>query len=189
MTITKLKVGILFIFSISALLVIGCGNNTQSSSNSTNLNPDDIVTVPGLGPQYRANVHEAGTEEHWVPIESVHELLTNSSSPVEVIYRNSINTEAGKTVNNIFEVHLINNDIENLSSSRLEVNILVIDSPNGITTIETTNWHGSDPARRSKVVVEIEINEQVSPGEYTIVFQVEINNEDYGQLPCIINVL
>jgi hypothetical protein len=174
---------------IAVFTLFGCAGNIQSSSSTTELNADDIFPAPGLGPQYRANVHLEGVDNPWPEIKSVTVTLEDPVHPAEVTYRNYIETEAGKTVNNIIRVYLQNVAIEDLNSHQMDVNVQAIDLPIGINMMKIGDWHGADPARQSKVIIAIEIDEQVQPGEYSIGLQVEIDGKNYGQVPCVISVI
>jgi hypothetical protein len=141
--------------------------------------PDDIVTVPG-GPAYRANVHAAGKKNPWPDIESKTVVLTNNSCTARINYRDYIETKAGETRNNIFTVELPDN------KEVTDVIVTVADVPDGmiISQGEKAGVHV-----RMKRVMVIEISEQVIPGEYDFEVEVNINGEDYGKVPCIIEVL
>jgi len=174
---------------LTTATLAGCGDNSQPAPTSPEVNADDIVTAPGLGPQYRANMHEAGVTNPWEQIESVSVILEDPDKPAEVSYRDYIETEAGKAANNIFRVYLPDVDIGDLNASSIDVNIQAAALPDGISAVTTMEWHGADPARQSKTVVRIEVGDEVLPGEYSLAFRVEIDGKYYGQVPCTIKVV
>jgi len=61
--------------------------------------PDDIMPAPGLGPAYRANIHQQGVENPWPPIEVSEAFLGSGSNEAHIYYRNRIETAAGETRN------------------------------------------------------------------------------------------
>jgi hypothetical protein len=174
---------------IAVFTLVGCGGNTQSLSSTEELNADDIFPAPGLGPQYRANVHLEGVDNPWPEIKSVTVTLEDPVHPAEITYRDNIETEAGKTVNNIIGVFLTNVDMTGSDIHYIDVNIHTVNLPVGMSANTTGDWHGADPARQCKAIIAIEIDEQVQPGEYPIKFQIEIDGKNYGQVPCVIKVL
>jgi hypothetical protein len=137
--------------------------------------PDDIVPTPG-GLAYRANVHQEGVENPWPPIQTEETAL---DTDVHIIYRAYIETGASESRNNIFLVRIPDQDIQS-------INLKAIDIPNGIGVKDGIKWQG--PRTIAQVLV-IEISKDVQPGEYTFKIFVEIDNKDYGIVPCTIKVL
>jgi hypothetical protein len=140
---------------------------------------DDIMTVPGGSPAYRANVQQQGVENPWTPIEVSEVTLSNASEEAYIYYRTIIETAAGKNRNNVIKVIIPNKGVDSLS-------LYAIGVPAGITLINGMQWGG--PGARASVVV-IEIARDVAPGQYTFEIGIEIKGEDYGTVPCTIKVI
>ena len=140
--------------------------------------PDDIVTTPD-GPAYRANVHEVGKENPWPSIESKTIVLGEGVDAARITYRNYIETKAGEVRNNIFSVEIPQRDISDVA---LEVSNI----PSVISIPEGEKWYGP---RRIKIILVIEIFQQVKQGEYNFEVSVKIDGKAYGTVPCIIRVL
>jgi hypothetical protein len=178
------------ILILSLLVISGCyiDRNGGSISSPDGQAADDIVTSPGLGPQYRANVHQEGVENPWLPIQTTEVVLGDSTDAVRVSYRDYVETKARQSRNNIFCIYLPNVDV-NMNLEAMSVSLKAVNLAAGITVTQGEEWHGADPARQSKVVLEIEISQQVEPGEYKIEVSVGIDGKDYGQVPCTIRVM
>jgi hypothetical protein len=168
---------------VMALALSGC--HTPPAGEAA----DDIVPAPGLGPTYRANVHQEGQPSFWEPIESTELVLGDSSDAAHISYRQYIETKAGQNRNNIFWVYLPNVEPANGNLKPVSVSLNTINLPAGMTITQTGEWHGADPARQSKISLRIEISPQVKPGEYAFDIAVEINGKDYGKVPCAIRVI
>ncbi len=152
--------------------------------------PDDIVSAPGMGPQYRANFQVQGVANLWPLIESTTVTLGTSPNTAQITYRDYIESEAGQTRNNMFRTYLPGVDPSDASLEAINVILKGVNLPSGITvTQDDWQWHGPDPARQSKTAVKIEISPQVKPGEYVLSIDVVINGKDYGTVPCTIEVL
>ncbi len=149
---------------------------------------DDIVPVPGGGPMYRANVHEEGVKNPWPPIEDTEVALGEPPDGAQIWYRDYIETGAGQTRNNLFTIYLP--DAISSDTTYIKTVLQAVNLPSGITvTQDDWEWHGSDPARRSKTALVNEISPQLDAGEYTFAINVNIDGRDYGTLPCIISVV
>jgi hypothetical protein len=142
--------------------------------------PDDIVFTPG-GTAYRANVHQVGEENPWPPVEITMVVLVNGSSEISVWYRDYIETAAGEVRNNILEVWRSEQPL--LDSS---LNLYSIDVPAGI---ELTDVGGSAFPGVIATVLVIEVSPDVEPGQYAFEIGLEIDGDDYGTVPCTIEVL
>jgi hypothetical protein len=137
--------------------------------------PDDIVHTPG-GDAYRANVHQVGVPDKWPSIQSV--LETRDSLIFQ--YRKNIETKAGETRKNIVAVYggeaLIDGEFKLFSSVM----------PEGI---KLTDVHGGGRPGMLLTVLAIEISPDITPGQYAFIIGIEVNGEDYGTFPCMINVV
>lgn len=140
---------------------------------------DDIVPAPGMGPAYRANVHQQGMGNPWPPIEITDVFLGSGSSEAHIYYREYIETKAGETRNNVIKVIMPSKEVRSLS-------LYAIDIPAGITLTDGMRWSG--PRAMASVLV-IEISPDVAPGEYPLEIGLEINGKDYGVIPCTIKVV
>ena len=139
---------------------------------------DDIVPAPGAGPIYRANFN-LGEDNPWPQIEVTDVFLDSGSNETRVIYRDYIETKTGETRKNIIKVIIPNKNAHSL-------NLYANDIPTGITLNVGMQWSG--PGTKGSVLV-IEIAEDVATTEYTIEIGLEINDEDYGTIPCTIKVI
>jgi len=143
--------------------------------------PDDIVPAPGMGPAYRANVHQQGVENPWPPVNTTRVTITSSFEvdTVYIRYRDYIETEAGESRNNAIFISMGNRAVGNL-------NLYTVNLPASIEVTEGMRWHGPGPV--SSVLV-IEISPDVQPGQYNFGIGIEIDGKDYGTIPCKIKVL
>ncbi len=142
--------------------------------------PDDILPAPGLGPAYRANVHQQGTDNPWPSI-VVSEAVFYGMDGVDetrVSYRKQIDTAAGETRNNIIKAVIPGEDVEFLR-------LYVDNVPQGIVLTDGMQWSG--PFARASVLV-IEVAQDVIPGEYPLEIGLLINGKDYGTITCTVKV-
>ncbi len=181
------KLAVVLGLMVIAGALVSCSGNVNSLPSSQVQEADDIITAPGLGPEYRANVQGAGTQSSWPRIEGVKVILGDSLNPAEVTYRNRIETSPGQTRNNIFWVYLPN-VVNDLSARRIEVDVRGVDLPSGITVSEIGQWHGADPARQSKIVIQIAIDQQVPRGDYAFQFLIIIDGQEQGRVPITLTV-
>jgi hypothetical protein len=142
--------------------------------------PDDVMLEPG-GVAYRANVHHEGEENPWPSIESTVVVLSSGSSEIYVRYRDYIETAAGEIRNNIVYV---NEPGQPLLDSILS--LYSVDAPAGIelTIVARGGLIGTAAA-----ALAIEVSLDVEPGQYNFEIGLEIDGEDYGTIPCTIEVL
>jgi hypothetical protein len=181
------------IFLIALLLFVSCRLPTfptlttpttpipyGSLPSSTSIEAsDDIVFTPG-GVAYRANVFD-GSPHSWPSIQSENATLGSGSDTLTVTYRPPIETKVGENRNNIIDVyktdtHLVDNKLELYS----------VGVPDGIVLI---NGGGGGLMGELRVVLAIEVNADVAPGQYTFKIGIEIDGKDYGTIPCTINVI
>ncbi|MFA4837504.1 MAG: hypothetical protein WC749_15730 [Dehalococcoidia bacterium] len=180
------RLTVIYIVVVAVILLIVSGCETDEGRQA----PDDVIPAPGMGLQYRANIHQVGIENPWPDIQSTEVFIGDSSDTARITYRSYIETEAGQTRNNIFQIYLPDVDLGDLNLRVIDVTLTAIDLPAGITATQSeTQWHGADPARRSKAFLEIDISKQVNPGEYTFDIDVEIDGKDYGKVPCKVKVI
>jgi hypothetical protein len=158
--------------NIEALIPIPEGSLSEPTGPEA---PDDIVHTPG-GDAYRANVHQVGVPDKWPSIQSV--LETRDSLIFQ--YRKNIETKAGETRKNIIAVYggeaLINGELALFSS------VL----PEGL---KLTDVGGGGRPGMLLTVLAIEISADITPGNYAFSIGIEVNGDDYGTFPCMINVI
>ena len=142
--------------------------------------PDDIMFTPG-GVAYRANVHETGQENPWPPIETTEVVLGSGSSEINVGYRDYIETVAGQIRNNILNVTRPGQLLIDCNLS-----LYSIDAPAGIELAGVEV--GGLPGTIATILV-IEVSPDVEPGQYAFEIGLEIDGEDYGTIPCTVEVL
>jgi hypothetical protein len=142
--------------------------------------PDDIMPAPGMGPAYRANIHQQGVENPWPPIDITKVTLGSSfeTDTVYVRYRDHIETEAGESRNNIVFISMGNRAVSSL-------NLYTVNLPTGIEVTEGMRWHGPGPV---SVVLVMEIAPDVQPRQYSFGIGIEVDGKDYGTVPCTIEV-
>jgi len=139
--------------------------------------PDDIVITPA-GMQYRANVHEAGVTNLWPAVQTT---AVNLSENISVEYRSYIETQAGETRHSIIFVRATPIPPNQFPEVGLTTN-------NMTAGIEINQSSGGGFPGNTEQVLTINILSDVEPGEYTFDIGLVIDGEDYGQLPCTINV-
>jgi hypothetical protein len=173
--------GVVILLFIVTVLT-GCDGDTGQSISAGDLPssveteaPDDIVFTPG-GYAYRANVHQEGVPDKWPSIETVQVMLDD----INIDYRKSIETEAGETRNNILFIWRENH----FQDSELEVYSEDIPDKFIITQIQG----GGRPGILLRTLA-IEIQPDVTPGQYTFKIGIEIDGKDYGTIPCTVNVV
>ena len=88
-------------------------------------------------------------------------------------------TKAGETRNNIIKAVIPNKDVDSLS-------LYIIDVPAGISLTDGMRWSG--PSARASVLM-VETSQDIAPGQYTFEIGLEINDKDYGTIPCVVKVL
>lgn len=143
--------------------------------------PDDIMPAPGMGPAYRANIHQAGVENPWPPINTVKVVISSSfeADTVYIRYRDYIETKAGESRNNVIFISMGNRAVGSL-------NLYATNIPTGMEVTEGMRWHGPGPVAP---VLVIEVSPDIEPGQYTFEIGVEIDGKDYSTIPCTIKVL
>ena len=177
--------------SISMLIVIlmasACVTATTTPIPTTSVSTvsgeeaaDDIIFTPG-GPVYRANLHQQGVTNPWLPIESSEVVLSDNINIINLRYREYIETRAGESRNNILAFRIPGGDI----SHSLDLYTGYI--PSGIDVKES--MRGGRPFGIITPVLIIEIAHDVKPGEYTFEIGLEIGSRDYGTVPCTIKVI
>lgn len=142
---------------------------------------DDIVPAPGMGPAYRANVHQAGVENPWPPIETTKVTIASSfeADTVYVRYRDYIETGVGESRNNAIFISMGNRAVGN-------PNLYTVNLPAGIEVTEGTRWHGPGPV---SALLVMDISPDVRPRQYDFGIGIEIDGKSYGIIPCTIEVL
>ncbi len=141
--------------------------------------PDDIMPAPGMGPAYRANLHQAGVKNPWPPIEISEAYLGRGATEAHIYYRSHIETTAGQARNNVIKAIIPNRDVGRLS-------LYADNIPDGFTLTDGMQWGG--PNQRASVLV-IEIAPDVALGEYPLEIGLEINGKDYGTMGCTVDVI
>jgi hypothetical protein len=143
--------------------------------------PDDIVPAPGLGPAYRANIHQQDVENPWPPVNTTKVTITSAfeADTVYIQYRDYIETKAGESRNNAISISVGNRAVGSL-------NLYTVNLPAGIEVTEGMRWHGPGPV--SPVLV-IEISPDFKEGEHTFGIGIEIDGKDYGTISCTIEVV
>ncbi len=162
--------------------------NPTETSAPEKLSPDDVLPAPAMGPAYRANIEQWGVDNPWPPIEVADLVLGESTSELQVTYRDHIETKASETRHNILGFHLPNVDWDDRSSqvSELNLDIDIVGLSSGITVTQDMIWYG--PPGLFKVVLEIDISAYVKKGEYDFGILIEIDGKDYSSIPCTIKV-
>jgi hypothetical protein len=194
---------------------------TQSATDNTSL--ETIYEIPeGIEPQrpatyddivdcvpfytYRANcpyvIHRAGVPDRIPGPDFIREAkvtLSGCQFAPDVTYRDNIETKAGETRYNIFNVWLRDSKLRIESANiysktgkpgaKYEIKLLGT-CPDIQVKIIGESDPPTGPAVGDKgIYLMIEIPPQVKPGEYTLHFVVEANGQNCGELPCVIHVI
>lgn len=138
--------------------------------------PDDIVHTPG-GDAYRANVHQMGVPDKWPSIQSVYV----TPGDINIHYRSSIETKAGEIRNNIISVY--NNEGQFIDN---DLSLYSVAVPDGISL---TDIGGGGRPGMLLTVLAIEISLGVTSGQYSFQIGIQIDGEDYGTIPCTVQVI
>lgn len=144
---------------------------------------DDIVPTPGF-PAYRANVHEVGKENPWPHVETVEVELRGSFGKAWLRYRAHIETKSGETRNNVFLMWREGGF--DWRAYKTPIEPYTVSIPPGIEISQSLS--GSPPGTLATVLV-IEIAPEVAPGQYVLEIGLSIQNQNYGIVPCIIEVV
>jgi hypothetical protein len=168
--------------ALVTMAVVSCSEPAAASGVEL---ADDIVTTPG-GPAYRANVHEQGVADRWPSIQTTEITLGAGPDAARIRYRNSIETKAGQTRNNILVINLPVDNTSQPGMSTTSTDVNLEDPPAGFTLARGQDWHG--PGGTGEAVGMIAISSEVKAGQYDIRLAVKINDKDYGGLPCSMKV-
>jgi hypothetical protein len=144
--------------------------------------PDDVLVLPG-GLAYNADVGKDGwpvSATSFFGQETVE--FRPPSNVVTITYRQDIETRVGQSVKIIFYVFTL------IVHYPTEVRIEPLGLPDGITSQIMERWRDSHPGR-SDDALEIRVSRRVATGEYTFEFNVTVNGEYCGRLPCMIKVV
>jgi hypothetical protein len=158
----------------------------EPSPGTPELTNDDVVSAPG-GFTYRAGIHQQG-EPDWPPVQQTDVTLDALSGTIDIQYRDFIETKAGETRNNI--IFLNGGNAPELSDP-LQVQYRAEGLPDGITLERDREMYGGiggQDKTSSRVVLEISIAPEVTPGEYPFSIQLEYEGKDFGSIPCTIQV-
>jgi hypothetical protein len=172
-------------FSTSAKLIPFIEmQGSWASTDITDQHADDIMPAPGMGPAYRANIHEQGKENPWPSIKTTGFKIIRGTDEATVYYRKYIETKAGETRNNIIKAFIPFKDNNHVDFKSLEIYTTGV--PAGITLSIGGNWSGSN-SRNAYLVIDV--SSGLSTGPYKFDIGILINGDDYGTLPCTINII
>ncbi len=132
---------------------------------------DDILTGPSGVLDYRANGFRKGVEN----IETTDTVLSCGSDEAHVTYRDFIETEAGEFRYNIIRVIIPDKDMESVS-------LYAVDVPDGISLTR----YGASGDTTSVLMITVSPN--TPAGQYKFEIGLEIDEKDYGTVPCTIEV-
>lgn len=176
-----LVLGVVILLSILTLFS-ACQNDERATIRSGDLPssieteaPDDIVFTPG-GYAYRANVNGSGPGELIPDIETVNVTLDG----ININYRDYIETKAGETRNNIIFIWREEGFHDN------ELDLYSEDVPD---ELELSQIQGGGRPGILLHTLAMEILPGVSPGQYTLQIGIQIDGEDYGTIPCTLQVI
>ena len=154
--------------------IVGFSNNVPI--DSTNVSPDAIVATPG-GIAYRANVIDVGKPNPWPPIVSDNATVAD----LRITYRANINTPAGTTRNNIFDIYGGGQGFHNDH----QIDLYAIGVPTGFKIY--VSGGGGLPGEERQILT-VEIGNDVLPGKYTFRIGVLFDGRRYRAIPLSINV-
>ena len=179
------------IYVVSALFLAGCAGTVSSDTQSTpsitstpastdvsTQQADDILPTPG-GFAYRGNINDP------YPAVQVTDVILSGG---HVTYRAVIQTAPGTTRNNIVDVYEVFNGQSTPSTFQLAVTLSLNSLPagSGITVNIGDQWFG--PAT-TETILSFVISPQIAAGDYQFEIGVAVNGQNWGTLPCTIQVL
>jgi len=186
MAVNKLTLISIFMGIVTLVLVTGCQPKRQTITTTTGTPPtttvlaaDDVIITPG-GYAYRANIHEQGVNNPFVPIQIAVVSLIGDDD-IQMNYREKIETKAGETRNNI--LWLYGTDIS--VKQGMKVLFTPENLPPGIEALPAQ----TNVSPMTKAVMEINISSQVKAGEYRFRIGVVIGDKDYGNAACTVKVV
>lgn len=170
----------------SLVLIAGCQSKQVSQTTTTTGTPpttvvlasDDIVITPA-GPAYRGNVNQQGVKNPFLPVQTTVVPLTGAED-VRLDYRSTIETKAGQTRNNILWLYG--------TSISAKQGQTVIFTPEALPSGFEAPPAQTTVSPVTKAVMEIRISSTVQPGEYSFQIRAQIGGQDYGNVPCTIDV-
>ncbi len=178
--------GIVLMLTASLVLVTACQPKQVNELTTTSGTPpttvvlasDDIIYTPA-GPAYRANVHEQGVRNPFLPVQTVVVSLSGAED-LRLDYRSTIETKAGETRNNILWLYGTG-----VSGKQGETVIFTPeDLPPGIGATPVQTAVGP----MTKAVMEIRIPAGAQAGKYSFQIRTEIDGKDYGVVSCTVEV-
>ncbi|MDD5288424.1 MAG: hypothetical protein PHY28_04865 [Dehalococcoidales bacterium] len=186
----KEKKRLTIIFSLLVILLVatsGCQPTQTIEITTTTGTPpttvvlaaDDVIITPG-GYAYRANVHEQGVNNPFIPVQIAVVSLIGDDD-IQLNYRKIIETKAGETRNNI--LWLYGADISGKQG------MTVMFTPENLPSGVEAEQAQTTVSPMTKAVMSINIFPQVKQGDYTFNIRIEIDGKDYGQVPCTIKVI
>lgn len=157
--------------SIPVPIIVGTLTPTQTTNVSEA--PDDIVTTQ-FGITYRT------------PVETITTKLVNDSSTALVEYRKNIKTKSNEIRNNIISVTKDNTIEESQYWDSSSIRLYTLGAPQDLKIVQNGFWpHLGTVA----TVLVIEVPQDFKLGRYDFNIRVMIKGEDYGILPCTLEVV
>ncbi len=139
---------------------------------------DDIVITPA-GPAYRGNVNQQGVKNPYLPVQTTVVPLTGAED-VRLDYRSNIETKAGQTRNNILWLYGTS-----ISAKQGQTVVFAPENlPSGFEALPAQ----TTVSPMTKAVLEIHISSAVQAGNYSFQIRTEIDGQDYGTVPCTVDV-
>ncbi len=178
--------GIVLALFASLVVIAACQPKQVNETTTTTGTPpttvilasDDIVITPA-GPAYRGNVNQQGAKNPFLPVQTTVVPLTGTED-VRLDYRGSIETKPGQTRNNILWLYGTS-----VSGKQGQTVIFTPENlPSGIEALPAQ----TTVSPVTKAVMEIRISSAVQAGKYSFQLRTQIGDQDYGAVPCTVDV-
>jgi hypothetical protein len=142
--------------------------------------PDDAIIMSN-GCVYRANIHEAGRKNPWPPVAVTSTNFTRGSEIIMVRYRSVIEAKPTELHPNIVSI----SKEDGFWTNKLD--FYTVGVPKGINITRGYGVGGGPPGVIGTVLAII-VEPDVAPGQYTFKIGIIIDDKDYGNIPCTVNV-
>jgi len=148
---------------------------------------DDIVFPPGTY-TYRAKVIEEG-QPRWPEVQETEVSVQAYGGIIYIRYRDFIETKAGERRNNIITLFARN---ASKQCDLLQVDYQAIGAPDDFSIAWDGHEYGGINAQdktSSKILLQIDIMDDMRPGEYPFTIELECEGEVFNELPCTMSVI
>lgn len=158
----------IFVVAVGAL---GCDEETQ---------PDSLVRV-WTGLKYRENIDQNGNPLPTPVIKEEIAELQTSAGAISITYRREIDVRAGQNAYVIFSIS------SPFKEQPLTVDVSPSGLPQGIVSRVADRWAETAPGDACGAL-QLSTSRKTPPGQYSVLFGVNINGQDCGAVPCTLKV-